>query len=119
MERAGPRRVTAASSAHRLLHQRGQPGLVRGGQLLQREGDRPHGAVVEVRLVAEAERRVPRLELVGALEVADDIAVPGVRGHPVPRSRREGRRAGLDDGMDPLRSEEHTPELQSPYLISY
>ena len=34
-------------------------------------GGRPHLPVVEVRLVAEAERRVPRLELVRALEVAD------------------------------------------------
>src|SRR6266705_1842249 len=51
---------------------------------------------------AEAERRVPRLELVRALEEADDIAVLGVRGHPVPGSRREGGRAGFDDGMEPL-----------------
>jgi hypothetical protein len=29
----------------------------------------------EVRLIAEAERRVPRLELLRALEEADDIAV--------------------------------------------
>src|SRR6266704_6242464 len=51
---------------------------------------------------AEAERRVPRLELVRALEEADDIAVLGVRGHPVPGSRRQGWRAGFDDGMEPL-----------------
>jgi hypothetical protein len=31
------------------------------------------------------------------LEEADDIAVLGMRGHPVPESRREGWRAGLDD----------------------
>ena len=37
-----------------------------------------------------------------ALEEADDLAVPGVRGHPVPGLRREGRRAGLDDRMEPL-----------------
>src|SRR3989441_13094944 len=42
------------------------------------------------------------LELVRALEEADDIAVLGVRGHPVPGSRREGWRAGFDDGMEPL-----------------
>jgi hypothetical protein len=65
--------------------------LVGGGQLLQREGDRPHGSFVEVRLVAEAERRVSRFELVRALEEADDIAILGVCGHPVPGSRREGR----------------------------
>ena len=47
------------TSAHRLLHERADPCLFGGGQLLQREGGRPHGAVVEVRLVAEAERRVP------------------------------------------------------------
>jgi len=60
------------------------------------------GAFVEVRLVAEAERRVPRVELLRALEEADDIAVLGIRGHPVPGSRREGWRAGFDDGMEPL-----------------
>src|SRR5439155_1805345 len=50
----------AQSSAHRFLHERADPCLFGGGQLLQREGDWPHGAFVEVRLVAEAERRVPR-----------------------------------------------------------
>jgi enamine deaminase RidA (YjgF/YER057c/UK114 family) len=39
-------------------------------------------ALVEVRRVAEAERRVPRLELLRALEEADDLAVLGIRGHP-------------------------------------
>src|SRR2546426_11314434 len=92
----------ATSSAHRFLHERANPCLIGGGQLLQREGDRPHGAFVEVRLVAEAEGRVPRLELVRALEEADDIAVLGVRGHPVPGSRPEGWRAAFDDGMEPL-----------------
>src|SRR5436853_2778910 len=94
--------VRTSSSAHRFLHERADPCFGGGGQLLQREGDRPHGAFVEVRLVAEAERGVPRLELVRALEEADDIAVLGVRGHPVPGSRREGWRAGFDDGMEPL-----------------
>src|SRR5512133_3684476 len=89
-------------SAHRLLYERADPCLVGGGQLLQREGGGPHGALVEVRLVAEAERRVPRLELLRALEEADDLVVPGVRGHPVPGLRREGRRGGLDDGVEPL-----------------
>jgi hypothetical protein len=60
------------------------------------------GAFVEVRRVAEAERRVPRVELLRALEEADDLAVLGIRGHPVPESRREGRRAGLDDRMEPI-----------------
>src|SRR6266576_2620952 len=94
--------VKASSSAHRFFHERADPCFGGGGQLLQREGDRPHGAFVEVRLVAEAERRVPRLELVRTLEEADDIAVLGVRGHAVPGSRREGWRAGFNDGMDPL-----------------
>ena len=57
------RRPGSMSSAHRFLHERADPCLFGGGQLLQREGGRPHGAVVEVRLVAEAERRVPRLNL--------------------------------------------------------
>src|SRR5438874_7464989 len=94
--------VKASSSAHRFLHERADPCFGGGGQLLQREGDRPHGAFVEVRLVAEAERRVPRLELVRALEEADDLVVLGVRGHPVPGSRREAWRAGFDDGMEPF-----------------
>src|SRR5216117_1507985 len=90
------------SSAYRFLHERTDPSRFGGSQLLQREGDRPHGALVEVRLVAETERRVPRLELLRALEEADDLAVLGIRGHPVPQSRREGWRAGFDDSMEPL-----------------
>src|SRR5215217_6639795 len=92
----------AESSAHRSLDEGADRFLFGGGQLLQREGGRPHGAFVEVRLVAEAERRVPRLELLRTLEEADDIAVLGIRGHPVPGSRREGWRARLDDLMEPL-----------------
>src|SRR5215472_3222245 len=92
----------AQPSARRFLHERADPGLVGGGQLGQGEGDRPHGAFVEVRHVIEAERRVPRLELLRGLEEAEDLAVLGVRGHPVPGSWRERRRAGFDDGMEPL-----------------
>src|SRR6266702_2621147 len=92
----------APSSAHGLLHERADSSLFGGGQLLQREGGRPQGAGVEVRRVAEAERRVPRLALLRALEEADDLAVLGIRGHPVPESRREGWRAGFDDRMEPL-----------------
>src|SRR4029453_6162071 len=66
-------------SAHRFLHERADGCLLGGGQPLQREGGRPNGAFVEVRVVAEAERRVPRLELRRALEEADDLAVLGVR----------------------------------------
>src|SRR2546422_8123172 len=94
--------VKGTSSAHRFLHERADPCFGGGGQLLQREPGRPHGAFVEVRFVAEAERRVPRLELLRALEEADDVAVLGIRGHSVPGSRREGWRAGFDDGMEPL-----------------
>src|SRR6476469_2165338 len=90
------------SSAHRSLHERTDPFLVGGSQLRQRKGGRPHGAFVEIRRVAEAERRVPRVELLRALEEADDLAVLGVRGHPVPGPRPEAGGAGLDDGMDPL-----------------
>src|SRR5438876_774139 len=91
-----------APSAHRFLHELADPGLFSGSQLLQREGDRPQGAFVEVRAVVEAQRRVPRLELVRGLEEADDLAVLGIRGHPVPELRREGWRAGFDDRMEPL-----------------
>src|SRR5215213_195390 len=90
-------------SARRPLHERADPCLCGGGQLLQRKRGRPHGALVEVRLVAEVERSVPRVELLGALEVADDLAVlVGVSGHPVPGFRREGGSAGLDDLVEPL-----------------
>src|SRR5213593_4882649 len=43
------------SSAHRFLHKRADLCLFGGGQLLQREGDRPQGVFVEVRRVAEAD----------------------------------------------------------------
>jgi hypothetical protein len=59
------------SLAHRLLYERADLRLFLAGQLRQREGGRPHGAVVEACLFAEAERRVPPLELLGALEEAD------------------------------------------------
>src|SRR6266704_4171300 len=89
-------------SAHRFLHERADPCLFGGSQLLQREGDRPQGAFVEVRRVAEAERRVPRFELLRALEEADNLAVLGIRRHPVPGSGREGWRVGFDGRMKPL-----------------
>src|SRR6266545_5113166 len=91
----------AQSSAHRFLHERADPCLVGGGQLRQREGDRPQEAFVEVRRVVEAERRIPRLELLRALEEADDLAVLSVRGHPVPGFRREGWPAGLANRLEP------------------
>ena len=46
--------VCGQCSADRFLHERVDPCLFGGGQLLQREGDRPQGAFVEVRRVAEA-----------------------------------------------------------------
>src|SRR5215213_1947995 len=88
--------------AHCPLHERADLRLFGSSQLLQREGGRPHGAFVEVRLVVEAERSVPRVELRRRCEVADDLAVLGIRGHPVPGFRREGWRAFLDDLMEPL-----------------
>src|SRR2546429_346158 len=94
--------VKASSSVHRFFLERADLCFGGGGQLFLGESDRPHGVFVEVRLVAEAERGVPRLELVRALEEADDLVVVGVRGHPVPGSRREGWRAGFDGGMEPL-----------------
>src|SRR6266511_4115905 len=80
--------VCGLSSAHRLLHERSDLLLVGGGQLRQSPGGRPHSALVEVRRVLEAERRVPRVVLLRALEEADDLAFLGVRGHPVPGLRR-------------------------------
>src|SRR5260370_41788587 len=90
----------ARSSAHRFLHERAYPCLVGGGQLRQSVGVRPHVAFVELRLVAESERGVPRLELLRGLEEADDLALFGVRGHAVPGFRRQPRHAGFDDGVE-------------------
>src|SRR5829696_3003811 len=89
-------------SARRPLHERADPCLCGASQLLQRKRGRPHGALVEVRLVAEAKRSVPRVELLGALEEADDLAVLGIGGHPVPGLRRELWCARLDDLVEPL-----------------
>src|ERR1019366_10207827 len=58
------------SSVHCFLHERADPCLLGGGQLLQREGRRPNGSFVEMRLVAEPERRIPCLELLRVLEEA-------------------------------------------------
>jgi hypothetical protein len=78
---AGPEH--AAFLARALLRHGAVSRLGRRRQLLQREGGRPHGAFVEVRLVQQAERRVPRFELLRALEEADDLSVLGIRGNPV------------------------------------
>src|ERR1035441_443310 len=96
------RYFSARSLAHRFLHERGNPCLFGGGQPLQREGARPHDALVEVRLVAETQRRVPRFELLRWLEEEDNIAVLGIRGHPVPKSRGEAWRTAFDDSVESL-----------------
>src|SRR6266550_541995 len=75
--------------------------LVGGGQLRQRKSNRPHGALVQLRAVVEAEHRVPLLELARVAEEADDLAVLGIGGHPVPRFRREVWGGGLDELMEP------------------
>ena len=36
------------------------------------------------------------------MEEADDFSVLGIRGHPVPESRRKGWRVGFDDRMEPF-----------------
>ena len=55
--------VAGQVSARRLLHELGDLCLRARGQLGHREGDRPHGAVVEARVGLEAEGRVADLEL--------------------------------------------------------
>src|SRR5262249_14886487 len=96
-------RATERASAHRLLHQRGDLRLVGRRELPQRVRGRPHPALIEVRLVAEPERRVPRLELRRVLEEAHHLVVFGVRRHPVPRPLFELGRGGHDDRVDTLR----------------
>src|SRR4029453_11725305 len=95
-------RSPARASADGLLHERADPGLVGCGEPLQRERDRPHGAVVELRGVVEAEHRVALLELRRVAEEADDLAVLGVGGPPVPGLRREAGGGGLDELMKAL-----------------
>jgi len=88
-------------STYRFLDQRADSRLYGGGQLFQGEGGWPHGALVEVRRVAEAEGRVAGVELVRALEEADDLSVfIGVGGHPIPGPGREVGGAGFNDLMD-------------------
>src|SRR5487761_1593255 len=81
-----PSRGRARLSARRHPQECADPRLVNGGQLCQRERGRPHGALVEVRFVAETKRRIPRLELLCALEEADDLAALAICGHSVPKS---------------------------------
>src|SRR4051794_7230282 len=97
-----PCRTGMHASAHSLLHERTDPRLHLGCHLGQGEAGRPHGALVQVRLVAESERRVARLELLRALEEADDLAVQGLGGHPIPEPG--ARYLGPPAVMVPLRS---------------
>jgi hypothetical protein len=90
------------ASAHRFLNERTNPCLFGSSQLLQREGDRPHVTFVKVRQVVEAKRHVPLFELLPAAEEADDLAILGIRRHPVPESWREGWRVSFDYQMEPL-----------------
>src|SRR5688500_15926206 len=90
------------ASADSSFHELADPCLVGDGQLLQRKGRRPHVAIVEVRLVAEAERCIPRLELPCVLKEAENLAVLRVGRHPVPEPRRQLGGAGPDDGMEPF-----------------
>src|SRR5919204_6308377 len=100
---AGARRsCRVLYSAHRFLDKRADPLLIGSGQLRQCELGWPHAAFVELGLVAEAERRIPALELVRALEETDDLAILGIRGHPIPGSRRQGWCAGFDDRVKPF-----------------
>src|SRR4029079_3177857 len=98
-----PRTSMRRSVPDGLLHERADLLLLRVGQILDGEVRRPHGTVVEVRLVAEAERRVPRLELGRALEEADDLVVLRIGRHPGRGSGVESRGDVLADGVDPLR----------------
>src|SRR6187549_1052071 len=87
-------------SAHCFLQERADPRLVGGGQLPHGEGRGPHAPFVEGRLVAEANRSIPRLEFLRALKETDHLAVLRVCWHPVPELWREDPCTGSDDGME-------------------
>src|SRR4029077_2378388 len=94
--------IVTSPSVRRSLHELADLFLDGGSEPLQGEGGWPDVTVVEVCSVLETECRVSRLELLPALEEADNLAVLRIRGHPVPGFRRQGRRAGFDDAMEPL-----------------
>src|SRR6266852_4788088 len=77
----------ACSSARRSLDKLADLFLDGGAEPLQGKGGWPDVTVVEVCSVLETERRVSRLELLPALEEADNLAVLGICGHPVPGFR--------------------------------
>ena len=85
-----PLEVSDPALGDRRLHQLDNLLLHRRAPLLERVRRRPQVAVVEVRRVLEAERRVPVAELAGVLEEDDDLAVlVRVGGHAVPGLRRQ------------------------------
>src|SRR5437879_4738904 len=90
------------NSAHRFLHERADPCLVGGGQLLQREGDRPQVPSSRFALSLKPKVAYLALNLCALWKKQTTLPVLGVRGHPVPGSRPEGWRAAFDDGMEPL-----------------
>src|SRR2546421_2253514 len=77
----------ACSSARRSLDKLADLFLDGGAEPLQGKGGWPDVTVVEVCSVLETERRVSRLELLPALEEADNLAVLGICRHPVPGFR--------------------------------
>src|SRR5207249_5326238 len=77
----------APSSARRSLDQLADLFLDVCSEPLKGKRGWPDVSVVEVCSVLETERCVSRLELLPALEKADNLAVLGVRGHPVPGFR--------------------------------
>ena len=76
-----------ALSARRSLDKLADPFLDRGGEPLQGKGGWPNIALVKVCVLLKTESGVPRLEFLAALKEADDLAVLGVSGHPVPGFR--------------------------------
>jgi len=59
-------------------------------------------AFVKFGLLVEAERHILLSKLMSVAKEADDLAVLGICGHPIPESRREDWRACFVDNMDPL-----------------
>ena len=85
-------RRAAVPQAHR-------PRPVQPGQYEDLVADRE---IAKVTPSSNAARR-PALPRTPTLEEADDLAVlVDIRGHPIPGLRRQVRRGGLDDGMEPL-----------------
>src|SRR5579863_7376772 len=77
-------RAGLSSSVRRLFYKRDDLELVGTSQLLECIGDRPKFPLVQLRLVAEAQGRVPGPEFVRTLKEADHVTVLCISGHPVP-----------------------------------